>query len=87
MFIMKDCIFCKISKGEERSRKVYEDDFVYAFFDYNPVNAYHTLVVPKKHYENIFDISEDELLKVMSVVKKNSKDIQWEIMNEKYPNN
>ncbi len=40
------------------------------FLDINPVNEYHTLIIPKKHYENIFDITENELLKVMSLVKK-----------------
>ena len=67
---MKDCIFCQISKGDAKSWKVYEDENVCAFFDYNPVNAYHTLIVPKKHYDNIFDIPEDELQRVMTVVKK-----------------
>ena len=67
---MGDCLFCRFISWEEKSWKVYEDDFVYAFFDFNPANAYHTLVVPKDHYENIFDIPEDELYKVMSAVKK-----------------
>ena len=64
------CIFCKIARGEAKSWKIYEDESVYAFLDVNPVNEYHTLVIPKTHYENIFDVSEDELLKVMAVVKK-----------------
>ncbi|GIP34648.1 HIT family protein [Paenibacillus sp. J2TS4] len=65
-----DCIFCKIVQGEAKSWKVYEDQRAYAFLDINPVSEYHTLVIPKKHYENIFDIPEDELMKVMTVVKK-----------------
>jgi histidine triad (HIT) family protein len=64
------CIFCKIVKGAAKSWKVYEDDSVYAFLDINPVNEYHTLVIPKAHYENIFDVPEDDLLKVMAVVRK-----------------
>jgi len=67
---MNKCIFCKIAKGETKSWKVYEDDSVYAFLDVNPVNEYHTLVIPKTHYENIFDVPEDELFKVMAVVRK-----------------
>jgi histidine triad (HIT) family protein len=67
---MKDCIFCKIIKGEAKSWKVYENENVYAFLDIFPVSKYHTLIIPKKHYENIFDIPEKELLDVMSVVKK-----------------
>ena len=67
---MDDCIFCKVASGKAKSWKVYEDEHAYAFLDINPVNEYHTLVIPKKHYENIFDIEEKDLLHLMSVVKK-----------------
>jgi len=67
---MADCIFCKIGKGEIKSWKIYENEGVFAFLDVNPVNEYHTLVIPKDHYENIFDIPEDELKDVMAVIKK-----------------
>ena len=67
---MGACIFCKIVSGEAKSWKIYEDESVYAFLDINPVSEYHTLVVPKTHYENIFDVPEDELLKVMAMVRK-----------------
>jgi histidine triad (HIT) family protein len=67
---MPDCIFCKIVKGEAPSWKVYEDASVYAFLDIHPVNEYHTLVIPRQHYENIYDIPEKELTGVMLVVKK-----------------
>ena len=42
---MHDCIFCKIIKGEIPSKKVYEDEFVYAFHDINPQAAVHILIV------------------------------------------
>ena len=67
---MNDCIFCKIVKGDARSWKVYENECVYAFFDINPVNEYHTLVIPKNHYENIFDVPEMELVEVVKIVKQ-----------------
>lgn len=54
---MKDCIFCKIIKGEIPSYKVYEDDIFLAFLDVRPLNLGHTLVVPKKHYRWVWDIS------------------------------
>jgi len=66
---MKDCIFCQISQGKAKSWKVYENEHVYAFFDINPVNEYHTLVIPKKHHKDIFDIPELELKEIMSVIK------------------
>jgi len=67
---MKDCAFCKIVKKEISSFKVFENDDVYAFYDINPVSKYHTLVIPKKHYENLYDIPEKELVETMKVVKK-----------------
>ncbi len=67
---MDDCIFSKIVKGEVPSRKVCENDSVYAFLDIHPVNKYHTLVIPKKHYENSFDTPDEELREIMTVIKK-----------------
>ena len=55
------CIFCKIISGEIPSSKVYEDDKVLAFNDINPVAPYHILVIPKKHYESIIDVPENEM--------------------------
>lgn len=54
---MSSCIFCKLVAGEAISWKVYETESVYAFLDIHPVNEYHTLVIPKKHYENICNYS------------------------------
>ncbi|MBT8220347.1 MAG: HIT family protein [Bacteroidia bacterium] len=70
---MIDCIFCKIIKGEAASWKVFENEHVYAFLDINPASRYHTLVIPKDHYENIFDIPEKDLKEVMAVVRKISR--------------
>lgn len=66
---MNDCIFCRIVAGQVPSWKVYESATAYAFLDINPVNEYHTLVIPKAHYENIFDVPEQELLNVISALK------------------
>ena len=46
---MSDCLFCKIIAGEIPSKKVYEDEMIYAFEDINPQAPVHVLVVPKKH--------------------------------------
>ena len=67
---MTDCIFCKIIKNEIPCDKIYEDKDVIAFLDIKPINKYHTLVIPKKHYVNITDVPENELAKVIKVVKK-----------------
>lgn len=67
---MSDCIFCKIVRGELPSFKVYEDNAVLAFLDIHPVNAGHTLVVPKNHSHNIFDITEKDWVAVSKVVRE-----------------
>ena len=66
---MDDCIFCRIVRGEAESWKVYETDSAYAFLDIHPVSEYHTLVIPKQHATDIFDVAEEDLLGLMSVLK------------------
>ena len=52
---MEDCIFCKIANGEVGSL-IYENEYVAAFDDLNPQAPVHSLIVPKKHIENIEDL-------------------------------
>lgn len=67
---MNECIFCKIIKGELPSYKIYEDEHTLAFLDIS-CDAYgHTLVIPKNHAENIFDVKEEDLSHTMQVVQK-----------------
>ena len=73
---MNGCIFCKIAKNEIPSKKVYENSDTLAFLDINPANPGHTLVMPKKHAENIFDIDEDSLKSTISVVKEMARAIK-----------
>ena len=56
---MTDCIFCKIIQGEIPSAKVYEDDYVYAFLDITQTTPGHTLVIPKKHIDDLFGYEAD----------------------------
>ncbi len=67
------CIFCQIVKHEIPCHQVYEDDKVLTFLDIKPVNPGHILVLPKKHYQNIDDITEEDFIAVMLVVKKMGK--------------
>lgn len=73
---MKNCLFCKIIKGEVPSLKIYENDKVLAFMDIYYVGKGHTLVIPKKHSENIFDIEKEDLSDTMEVVRKISKAVK-----------
>lgn len=52
-----DCLFCAIIRGEIPSQKVYEDEYVFAFKDINPVAPVHILVVPKVHMDSIDDLT------------------------------
>lgn len=67
---MNDCIFCKIIKGEIPSFKVYEDDGVFAFEDINPISEGHTLVIPKRHARDLWEISGEDLTAVQLAAKK-----------------
>ena len=51
-----DCIFCKIINKEIPCMNLYEDDLVLAFLDVNPDSDGHTLIIPKSHYKDVFDI-------------------------------
>ena len=73
---MSDCVFCKIISGEFDSAKIYEDDDVFVFLDIKPFTKGHALVIPKAHTENVFDIPEDSLEKVMVVGKKVAQKIK-----------
>jgi len=65
-----DCEFCKIVRKEKEASVVYEDERALAFMDIRPVSDGHTLVISKAHYENIYDIPEDELAYIYRVVKR-----------------
>jgi histidine triad (HIT) family protein len=66
----QSCIFCRIGRREAPASIVYEDEEILAFMDTRPMTEGHMLVIPKKHYENIFDISEELNAKVHKVVKQ-----------------
>ena len=57
---MDDCIFCKIIAGKIPSKKVYEDDKVFAFEDINPQAPTHVLIVPKKHIVGLKEAAPDD---------------------------
>ncbi|MDO8572860.1 MAG: HIT family protein [bacterium] len=67
---MNDCLFCKIINGDIPSAKVYEDQHSYAFLDIKPINAGHTLLVPKKHFANLYEMPDDVLANLTPTIKK-----------------
>src|SRR5574344_1779340 len=69
---MEDCLLCKIVKGEIPSKKVYENDYVYAFDDINPKAKVHTLVIPKVHVDSFNELTDENL---MSELLKGVKEV------------
>ena len=65
-----DCVFCKIELGEIPSYTIYEDDMIRVFLDIHPDSMGHTLIVPKRHYQDLDDMDEQVLFHIMSTAKK-----------------
>jgi histidine triad (HIT) family protein len=65
-----DCLFCKIIRNETPCITIYEDDDVKAFLDINPATNGHTLVVPKKHFDNFLEVDDALILHMNNVIKK-----------------
>jgi len=70
------CIFCEIANGNIPSYKVYEDDKCLAFLDLSQTTIGHTLVVPKKHFDDIFDLDEEYAKHLFNVVRLIASNIQ-----------
>lgn len=82
---MENCIFCKIINKDIPSKKIYEDEFVYAFNDINPVAPTHVIVVPKNHIDSINDVNSNNSMvisKIFDSIPKIAKDLK--ILNDGY---
>lgn len=71
-------IFSKIAAGEIPSYKCAENDKFYAFLDINPVGKAHTLVIPRREVDYIFDMEDDELAEFSVFAKKVARAIKSE---------
>ena len=65
-----DCLFCKIIAGEIPSKKVYEDDLIYAFYDIDPQAPEHVIIVPKEHISSANDITSENVRHIAAVWEK-----------------
>ena len=73
---MRDCLFCKIVNKEIDSKIVYENDFVIAFNDINPVAPVHVLVIPKSHMKDLNEVgieNEKYIIECMKAIKEVAK--------------
>ena len=76
-----DCLFCKIAAGEIPSKKVYEDDLCYAFYDIDPQAPTHFLVIPKAHIASVSEVTPENQAVVghiFSVIAQITKDLGLE---------
>jgi histidine triad (HIT) family protein len=67
---MNSCIFCRIAQKRVPANLVYEDEKAMAFLDIRPLNEGHTLIIPRLHYENIFDIPQELIMRIQGVTKR-----------------
>lgn len=78
---MGDCLFCKIIAGEIPSKKVYEDEMCYAFYDIDPQAPTHFLVIPKQHISSVaaIDASNSTIVaRCFEVIAKIAKEQEME---------
>lgn len=77
---MKDnCIFCKIAAGEIPSYTIYEDDDFKAFMDISPASKGHTILIPKEHADNLFELDETVASKLLPVAVRIAKALKAEL--------
>lgn len=75
---MSDCIFCKIASKEIPSRPVYDDDYIYAFYDLEPQAPVHVLIITKKHLDSL-DSANSEDVRILGHLLVKVKDIAKEL--------
>lgn len=63
------CVFCAIVSGQIKSKPIYEDDVVLAVLDINPATRGHTIIIPKEHYNSIYEMPQPRYLSVLSITR------------------
>ena len=77
-------IFCKMLKGEIPCNKIYEDSKVIVILDINPRSNGHSLIIPKKHYDDLFDIDNETLTHMWDVARDINKMMEEKLIIEIY---
>lgn len=83
-----DCLFCSIVNGDIPSKKIYEDDAVYAFYDIDPQAPFHAIIIPKTHISSANEINSENSFLIARVfeaaakiAKENNLDSGYRIVN------
>ncbi len=71
--LTKDCLFCKIVKGEINSKPILENKHVLAIFDINPIASVHILIIPKEHIDSVMTIGDDDSGVIIEMYKAAQK--------------
>lgn len=74
-----NCVFCKIINGDIPSNTLYEDEDFRVILDISPAVKGHAILIPKKHFTNIYEMGEDTASKVFLVVTKVARAIKEEL--------
>ena len=77
-----DCLFCRIVKGEIPSRKVYEDEQIYAFHDINPVAPVHFMIIPKQHIASLMQVDKEHQMVLGHILAKANELAKSQGLNE-----
>lgn len=88
----KDCVFCKIAKGEIKATFIFESDNFFAMNDANPRTRGHALVIPKKHFVNMMDLPDTlggeliDTIKSVASVLLNEKGVEgFNVFQNNFP--
>lgn len=73
---MDNCIFCKIANGEIPSNTLYEDEDFRVILDIEPATKGHALIIPKKHFANLYELDEEHASKAFVLAKKMAEKIK-----------
>lgn len=73
---MDNCIFCKIANGEIPSNTLYEDEDFRVILDIEPATKGHALILPKKHFANLYEIDDERASRVLLVAKQMATKMQ-----------
>ena len=66
----ENCIFCKLANGDIPTATLYEDEDFRVILDANPASKGHALILPKEHYENLYELSDELAAKILVLAKK-----------------
>jgi histidine triad (HIT) family protein len=80
---MDGCHFCDIASGRLSTAKVCEDALTFAFLDKHPINRGHTLVIPKQHHPDFYDLPDDSYHALMTTVKRIAKVLHVKLQPKK----